>query len=327
MKIEETLWVEKFRPESLDEVIGHEKTIDRLKKYVEDKEVPHMIFAGPAGTGKTATITAFAREVFGDGWRSNLTEMNASDERGIDDIRNKVKTIARSSPSGEADYKIIFLDEADQLTRDAQPALRRIMEDYSDRTRFFLSCNYPEKLIDPLQSRCTIFRFGRLSDEEIRGVIKRVASKEELECDPFAIDKIIRESRGDARRAINTLQSSSIDGQVTPDSVKTVTGVVNDALIEEIVDSAIEGDLDEAMSRLDVEVLKQGANTQTLCDSFLRVIKRRDMPAPGKAKCIDKIAECEWRVLRGANSNVQFHSLLVDLHVGYHLDFGGKYGK
>ncbi|MFB6282554.1 MAG: replication factor C small subunit [Halobacteria archaeon] len=324
--IQSTLWVEKHRPETLDEIIGHEKETERLKEYADDDEVPHMIFAGPAGTGKTAAITAFARAVFGGGFRSNLSELNASDERGIDTIRDKVKGIARSNPAGDHQFKIIFLDEADQLSRDAQPALRRIMEDYSDVTRFFLSCNYPDKIIEPLQSRCSMFRFGRLTDEQVGTLIDRVADAEDIEVEDTAKQKIIKESRGDARSAINALQTATVNEEVTTETVKTVVGVVDDNLVQNIVQLAISGDLETAMEDLDMKLLKQGANTQSLADSFLRVLKHRvDMPEPGRVKCIDKLAECEWRVMSGANAHVQFHSLLADIHVSAHLDMGGNY--
>jgi replication factor C small subunit len=321
MTVNEAIWVEKYRPESLDDIIGQDAIVERLKKYAVDEEVPHMIFAGPPGVGKTAAITAFAKEVYGDSWRTNLAELNASDERGIDVIRDKVKGIARSNPAGNASFKIIFLDEADQLSSDAQPALRRIMEDHSSVTRFFLSCNYPNRIITPLQSRCSMFRFARLDDDDIRELLQFIAGEEDLEVDPFAADKIIRESRGDARTAINTLQSATIDHEVTEESVSTVVGVVNQQEVQDIIDLAIEGDLDAAMTRLN-ELLKSGANTQMLADTFLRVIKSKNMPAPGRAKCIDKLSEVEWRIIRGANPHVQWHSFLCDVNVGYHLTLG-----
>lgn len=319
---ENTLWVEKYRPESLDEVRGHDQTIDRLKKYAQDEETPHMIFAGPPGVGKTAAIVAFAREVYGPGWRNNITEMNASDERGIDTIRDKVKGIARSSPAGDADYQILFLDEADQLTNDAQASLRRIMEQHSDVTRFFLSCNYPNQIIEAIQSRCSMFRFGRLTEEDIRGIIENVAEEEDLEVEESALDKLVSESRGDARTAINSLQSATMNGEITEDSVETVLGIIDDEIIERIVDLAIEGDTDMAMTMLDVELLKAGVNMNTLADAFLREIKTREMPAPGRTKVIDKLAECDWRVRQGANPNVQWHSFISDINVGYHLTMG-----
>lgn len=322
MTVQDTLWIEKHRPETLDDIIGHEDEVDRLERYAGDNETPHMIFAGPAGTGKTATIVAFAKEVYGDNWSANLTEMNASDERGIDVVRNKIKGIARSNPAGDADFQILFLDEADQLTRDAQASLRRIMEQHSDVTRFFLSCNYPNQIIEAIQSRCSIFRFGRLTDEEIRQVVMRVIEAEDLEYDDDAVDAIVRDSRGDARSAVNSLQSSAVDGEITADTVETVVGVIDDDLVEQLVQMSIEGEVDDAMEILDRKLIKQGADVQNLTDSFLRVIKRMDIPAPGKQICVDKLADCEWRVMRGSNPNVQFHSLLCDINVGYHTTYG-----
>jgi len=325
MTLEQTLWIEKHRPESLDEIIGHEDQINRLKKYANDDGCPHMIFAGPPGTGKTAAVVAFAKEVFGDSWRSNLDELNASDERGIDTVRDKIKGIARQNPAGGATYKILFLDEADALTKDAQKPLRRIMEQNSDVTRFFMSCNYPSNIIEALQSRCSIFWFGRLSEDETMDLLLRISDREGLDYDMNALQKIVQYSRGDARKAVGTLQDAAVDGGITEDSVETVTGVIDDRLIEDIVDLAIEGETGEAMSKLDVKLLKEGANTQLLVDSFLRVVKEKEMPAPGKHKVINKLAECDWRISQAANPSVQWHSFIQDINVGYHMTYGGSY--
>ncbi len=325
MSVNETLWIEKYRPESLDEIVGHDDQIERLKRYASDEETPHMIFAGPPGTGKTAAVVAFAKEVYGDSWRSNLDELNASDERGIDVVRDKIKGIARQNPAGEAPYKIVFLDEADALTSDAQKPLRRIMEQYSDVTRFFMSCNYPANLIEALQSRSSVFWFGRLAEDEVMTLLERIAGREDLDCEQVALEKIIRYSRGDARTAVGTLQDSAINGEVTEDTVETVTGVIDDELVEQIIDTAINGNTDDAMRILDVELLKQGANTQILVDSFLRVLKRKDMPAPGKTKIIHKLAEVDWRIGQSANPSVQWHSFVQDIHVCYHLTYGDSY--
>lgn len=326
MTVNRTLWVEKHRPETLDDIIGHDDQVERLKAYVDDEEVPHMIFAGPPGTGKTAAIMAFAREVFGDSWSANIDEMNASDERGIDVVRNKIKGIARSSPAGGALFSILFLDEADALTKDAQKPLRRMMEQQSDVTRFFLTCNYQDDIIPAIQSRCSIVRFGRLKDDEIRLLLEDIAEKEDVEYDDEAMDRLVRAARGDARSAVTSLQDAAITGEVTVGKVESVVGVIDDQLVEEIVDLAIEGEVDEAMGLFDVELLKAGANTRLLANSFLRVIKRKDFPAPGKRKVIHKLAECDWRVDQSANPNVQWHSFLTDINVGYHLDFN-SYGE
>lgn len=321
MSAEETLWVEDHRPETLDEIVGHESIVNKMQDWVEDERMPHLLFAGPQGTGKTAMVTAFAREKYGDdAWRNNVMEMNASDERGIDAVRDKIKKFAQRGTVGDAQFKIIFLDEVDQMTSSAQPALRRIMEDYSDKTRFVLSCNYLNKIIEPIQSRCTVFRTGRLSDNQVGTLLERVAEREELSYDDDLLWQIVQDSRGDARAAVNTLQSATTDGELQEEGVEALVSVVNDEKIEAIVEKAIAGNMHEAMRELDTDLIKQGVDAQTLADSFLRVLKQQDdIPADAKAKMIDKLGECEWRVMHGANPNVQFHSLLANINVARHL--------
>ncbi|HDD05185.1 MAG TPA: replication factor C small subunit, partial [Candidatus Aenigmarchaeota archaeon] len=165
------IWTEKYRPKTLDEVVGQEKVVEKLKAFVRAKNLPHLLFAGPAGTGKTTCALAIARELYGEEWRDNLLELNASDERGIDTIRTKVKEFARTKPIGDFPFKIILLDEADALTRDAQQALRRTMENFSSTCRFILDCNFSSKIIEPIQSRCAIFRFKPLEKEAIQKYI------------------------------------------------------------------------------------------------------------------------------------------------------------
>src|SRR2546426_496095 len=161
------LWVEKYRPKSLEEVVGQEEIVERLKAYAKTGNLPHLLFAGPAGTGKTTSAIALARDMFGEDWRQNYFELNSSDERGIETVRTKVKEIARLAPFGGTNFKIIFLDEADNLTADAQAALRRTMETYSKTSRFILSANYSSRLIEPIQSRTAVFRFRPLKPEAI----------------------------------------------------------------------------------------------------------------------------------------------------------------
>ena len=162
----EGIWIEKYRPRSLSQIVGQEAITSRLKGYVEKKDLPHLLFSGPAGVGKTTSSVAIAQEIYGEKWKENFLELNASDERGIDVVRNRIKNFARSS-FGKYDYKIIFLDEADSLTKDAQSALRRTMEQFSHNTRFILSCNYSNRIIDPIQSRCAVFRFKPIKSEDL----------------------------------------------------------------------------------------------------------------------------------------------------------------
>src|SRR6056297_2859074 len=181
------IWVEKYRPERLEDVVGHEAIVERLDRYVERDELPHLLFAGPAGTGKTASAVAIAKELYGDDWQDNFLELNASDQRGIDVVRDRIKDFARSSFGGH-DYRVIFLDEADALTDDAQSALRRTMAQFSNNTRFILSCNYSSRIIDPIQSRCAVFRFSQLADDAVAARVRDIADNEGIEYTDDGID-------------------------------------------------------------------------------------------------------------------------------------------
>src|SRR5216117_3436284 len=190
------LWVEKYRPKSLEEVV------ERLQAYAKTGNLPHLLFAGPAGTGKTTCAIALARDMFGENWRQNYFELNSSDERGIDTVRTKVKEIARLAPFGGTNFKIIFLDEADNLTADAQAALRRTMETYSKTSRFILSANYSSRLIEPIQSRTAVFRFRPLKPEAIREYVGPIAKAEKLKITEDGMEALVYVAEGDMRRGL-----------------------------------------------------------------------------------------------------------------------------
>ena len=218
------IWVEKYRPKKLSEMVGQAEIVSRLQSFVDKKSLPHLLFAGPAGTGKTTAALCIARELFGEGWRQNLLELNASDERGIDTVRTKVKDYARTRPIGDVPYKLILLDESDALTPDAQHALRRTMEMYTHTARFVLDCNFSSRIIEPIQSRCAIFRFRRLSDGEVATMLKRIARAERLTLNGGAIDAITYVSEGDMRHAINVLQAAAALGRrITENTVYQVS--------------------------------------------------------------------------------------------------------
>lgn len=319
MNVEKAVWVSKYRPETLSEVLGHDHITERISKWTEDPSMPNLLFHGPAGTGKTAIAHAFCRDLYGDEWRANVKEMNASNDRGIDVVREDIVEFARLGPSGDAPFKVIFLDEADQLTKEAQTALRRTMEDWSDVTRFILSCNYPNQIIDPLQSRCAPFRFKRIGDEAMATLIQNVVDGEGLEVEEGAITALMRYANGDARRAITTLQGAEVGGKLRESDFEQYVGSIPYDLVKEVTDLAISGDLDTAITRMEVDVLKEGLPAEEFTVAMFKHVQRCGLPADSTVKMLDKIGEAEWRIRQGANPHVQLGSMLADLHVARHL--------
>jgi replication factor C small subunit len=309
-------FTEKYRPESLDDVAGNEESVNKLKKWLDDDSVPHVILQGPAGTGKTASIVAFAKEKFGDDWRSNLIQMNASDDRGIDVVRNDIKRHAQQSPSGQYQYKIIHLDESDSMTKDGMNALRRIMEKYSDQTRFFLSCNYSSKIIDPILSRCVNLPFNRLDDSEIRSILTNIAQKEDVTWESEAFDEIIDYVQGDARRAVHTLQMSIDDGEISEETLDFVNLQASKEDISEMVEFAINGEIENAIDMNMRDVQPQITDYGRFCQDLLSVLQSSDtIQDDVRFYAISQIGELERNILEGANPEVQINSFLAKLPV------------
>lgn len=320
MSVNQSIWVEKYRPHTLDDIVGHKEVVRRLKSFTGDAEMPNIMFAGRQGTGKTAMTIALARAIYGDQWKQNLLELNASDDRGIDVVREEIKDFARTDTVGDHDFKLIFLDEVDNTTKDAQSAMRRTMEDYSDKTRFILSCNYPNKVLPPIQSRCAVFRISPLGDDDIAEIVSRVADEEGLTFTGDAKDMLVNYASGDARKAINDLQAAQMEGEITEQAIETIAGVTNYTTVREIIDLAVQGDLSEAQKKLDVEVLKEGVSENYfLEEAFSYVQGDMDIPDDARAKMLDTIAECDYRILEGANPQIQLHSVLAKMMVARHL--------
>ena len=301
---------------SLDDVVGQEEIVKRLKSYVRSRNVPHLLFSGPPGVGKTAAAISMVRELFGEEWRGNFIELNASDERGIDVVRHKVKDFARTAPLGGAEFKVIFLDEADALTSDAQSALRRTMERYSSICRFVLSCNYSSKIIEPIQSRCAVYRFRSLSDEAVSERMKKIAEEEGVKVTEGGMGAIVYVARGDMRKAINALQAASLmEGEVTEETIYQITSTARPEQIRELMTTALAGNFTQARSLLDDLLLVQGLSGEDVVIQIhrqtLSLMDSDDLPAPTLVRLMDRIGEIDFRMTEGANERIQLEALLA----------------
>lgn len=307
-------WVEKYRPKKLNEVVGQKHVVERLEAYAKEKDLPHLLFSGRAGIGKTASALALANEMY-DGEGRNILELNASDERGIDVIRGKIKDFAATLSIGDVPFKIIFLDESDSLTRDAQNALRRTMEKYSRTCRFVLSCNYSSKLIEPIQSRCAMFRFTPLDNKDIRKRLEYVAKQEKLDVDDKAFVALEYVAEGDLRRAINTLQvASTLSKKVSADSVYKVSARARPEEVREMVELALKGKFMEARKALDALLYDYALSAEdVLLQVHREVVSSEDFDSKQKVALVDRIGEASFRVSEGANERIQLEAFLAQL--------------
>lgn len=307
-------WVEKYRPKTLDEVYGNKSVLDRLKKYTYDRNLPNMIFAGSAGTGKTTSAIAIARLLFKDNYERNFLELNASDDRGIEVVRKTIKDFARTLPL-EAEYKIIFLDEADALTQDAQQALRRTMEKYTKTCRFILSCNYSSKIIEPIQSRCVVFRFKPLEKSEVIERLKFVALKENLNLDSSALESIFYVCLGDMRKAINILQAcSSLNSNITDKDIYSISSRARPEEVKQMIILAKSGKFKEARDLLYKLMFDYGMSGEDVLNQTYREVidfKDEELSAIDKVKLIEVISEINFRISEGANDRLQIEAMLA----------------
>ena len=307
-----TIWIEKYRPQKLADIVGQDEIVERLSSYVRSGNLPHLLFTGSAGVGKTTAAVTLAREFFRDSWQMNFRELNASDERGIDVVRNQIKQFARTTPLGEATFKILFLDEADALTTDAQAALRRTMESYAQTCRFILSCNYSSKIIDPIQSRCAIYRFKPLGPEAVREETRRIASREGLTITDGAMEAIVYIAQGDMRKAINALQGAAIiNPAIDEKRVYSITSTARPEEIEELLTLSLNGDFDGAESLLAQLLHERGIAPNELINQMYRALLKREMPRELKVKLIDHLGEADFRLSEGANSDIQMEALVA----------------
>jgi replication factor C small subunit len=313
--LSELLWAEKYRPKSLDEVVNQREVVERLKRFVAEKNIPHMLFAGPPGTGKTTIAHALAHDLYGENYRQYMLELNASDERKIEVIRTKVKEFARSKVVGEVPFKIVLLDEADNMTSDAQQALRRLMELYSANTRFILTANYPSKIIEPIQSRCAVFRFVPLKREDVVKRLMYICEQEKVVCREKALDATYEISEGDMRRAINILQAAAALGEVNEDAVYKVVGLAHPREVREMLQLALSGNFVEARRKLRELMINYGLSGVDIIKQIHREIFSPEVKVPDELKIMiaDYAGEIQFRLVEGADDEIQLNAFLARL--------------
>lgn len=305
------VWTEKYRPQQLKQIVDQRHIIERLEAFVAKKNIPHMLFAGPAGCGKTTAAICIAKELYGKNWRQNYLEFNASDERGIDVIRYKVKDFARTKAIA-APYKICVLDEADALTAEAQQALRRTMENYSATCRFILICNYSSRIIEPIQSRCAVFRFKALYKQDVTRALQEIARKEKLRTEESVFDSIFNLSEGDLRKAINFLQAAAaMDMKITDKVIYAVTAQTQSSVVKEMLAFALAGKFTDARKILLDLLFKQGFSGEDIIKEISRQIYDLDTPEKAKIAMIEKVGEFEFRLGQGGNEQIQLEALLA----------------
>jgi replication factor C small subunit len=314
---EALMWVEKYRPKTLDEVVGLKDVVGSLKAFMKNPiNMPHLMLAGIPGTGKTTIALAIAHELYGTSWRNFTLELNASDERGIDTVRERIKDFSRYSRSGFGDipFALVILDECDQMTGPAQTALRRIMETSSRTSRFILICNQSSKIIEPIQSRCAIFRFSRLDKQAMKEHLQSIAHKEKVNLLPQAAEKIVDYSEGDLRHAINALQTASAykEGCVDETTVSLVIGEASPVQVQKMIRKALYGEFIEARKTMYEIMGSFGFSGSEIIRQVQReIFKMSDLTPEQKADLSGIIGEYDYRLTQGANSDIQLSALLA----------------
>lgn len=306
------IWTEKHRPQTFEDIVGQKEIVKRVKALVESKNIPHMLFSGPAGIGKTTLAIVVAKQTHGKNWKNNFLELNASDNRGIDTIRIQVKDFAKTMAIEADAPKIILLDEADALTKEAQQALRRTMETYSNSCRFILSANTPSKIIDPIKSRCAIFKFKPLNKDEIEDIILKVASKENLEIDKETINLLYTHCGGDVRQLQNILQStSSISKDINKSTVNEFLISIESEDIKKMLDMALNERFIDARKILLDTMLNNGLSGLDVVKQIQREVMNLPINEEKKLSIIERCGEIEFRLVEGSDDFIQLEALLA----------------
>jgi len=307
------MWVEKYRPKKITELVNQKEVVNSIKSLLKNQaEIPHLLFSGSAGVGKTTTALCVSKEILGEHWRDYTLELNASDERGINMVRERVKKFSRfAGLDTKIPFKIIILDEADEMTSDAQTALRRIVEDTSKICRFILIANNLSKIINPIQSRCVVFKFTKISDNDIISQLKFIAKKENVKFDEKGLSAICNYTGGDLRHAINILQATASSGNVTESIVKSVVGLTKTKDVQDVLKLALDGKITDARNKM-IELVKVYGMSES---DFLKYINQAvfNSKVNNLEEILETIAKYDYRILVGANPEIQLSALLAEL--------------
>ncbi len=314
------MWVERYRPKTLDEVVNQKEAVDGIKALLGNPAtMPHLLFAGPPGTGKSTVALCIARRLMGENFRKLVLELNASDERGIGVVRERIKgfsQIIQATPSG-VQFGLTILDESDEMTKDAQTALRRIMETSSRTCRFILICNYQSGIIEPIQSRCSVFRFRQLEEAQAADYMARICKAESIETDPKAVKRIFELSGGDLRRAINYLQvvaTSSKDGKLALSALSKFVPEAESELIRKMLSFALQGDFIKARDVMYELMGKHGVSGREIIRGVNREVSRiPEASGEKQVEIIRTLGEYDFRLTQGANEDIQLSAMLAQL--------------
>lgn len=324
-------WVEKYRPDTLDDVYGQSAVVTTIRKFIEEGKLPHLLFYGPPGTGKTSTIVALAREIYGRNYSNMVLELNASDDRGIDVVRNQIKDFASTRQIFSKGFKLIILDEADAMTNAAQNALRRIIEKYTKNTRFCILANYAHKLTPALLSRCTRFRFQPLPKEAIDRRINNVLVHERLKISPEAKDALLRLSRGDMRRVLNVLQASkaTLDDpereEITDDTIYECCGAPRPADLETILDSILKDDWTTAYLTLNKIRSAKGLALIDLIEGLVTILEGYELQNElTRIELLTRLGDIEYAISKGGNDQIQGSAVIGAIKTSFELEADAK---
>jgi replication factor C small subunit len=313
MSLSNVMWVEKYRPKKMTELVNQKEIVGSINSMLKNQsELPHLLFSGSAGVGKTTAALCLSSEILREHWRTYTLELNASDERGINMVRERVKKFSRfAGLDTEIPFKIIILDEADEMTHDAQTALRRIIEDTSKICRFILIANNLSKIIAPIQSRCVVFKFTRISDKEIISQLKFIAKQEKIKTDEKGLQAICDCTNGDLRHAINILQAAASSGDVTESIVKSVVGLTKTTDVQDVLKLALDGKISDSRDKM-IELIKVYGMSES---DFLKYINQAafNSKTNNLEGVLETIAKYDYRILVGANPEIQLSALLAEL--------------